>query len=218
MQKENKSFIPALSFHWLTWVYDPVVHWTTREDTFKQALIRQANLQNGQKILDLGCGTGTLCLKIKKQFPEAEVFALDADEKILRMARKKAAKEKVEIAFEQGFSDHLPFADASFERVVSTLFFHHLANQSKRQTLREALRILKPDGELHIADFGAPRNALERLFSHSVQALDAVETTKDNLEGQLPLLMSEDGFSEVERGTYFKTVVGTIRLFKALKK
>ncbi|HEX8251421.1 MAG TPA: class I SAM-dependent methyltransferase [Pyrinomonadaceae bacterium] len=217
MPKETKSYIPALNFHWLTRFYDPVVRWTTRENTFKEALMRQANLQNGQKILDLGCGTGTLGRKIKKQFPAAQVFALDADEKILQMARRKADRENVEITFEQGFSDNLPFADAAFERVVSTLFFHHLDNRSMRQTLLETLRVLKPKGELHIADFGAPSNVLERLFSHSSPSTDSAETTADNPEEPLPFLMSETGFVNVESGAYFKTIAGTIRLFKALK-
>lgn len=216
MAKED--YIPALSFHWLTRFYDPVVHWTTRENVFKEALIKQANIQNEQRILDLGCGTATLCLKIKKRFPATKIFALDVDKKILQMAQRKAAKAKAEIVFEQGFSDNLPFADESFDRVVSTLFFHHLDHRSKRQTLLEVCRVLKPGGELHIADFGVPRNALQHLFSHYLQLVDSVETTKDNLEGQLPFLISEAGFVKVERQKHFKTIVGTIRLFKALKR
>ena len=90
MSKEN--YIPALRFEFLTRFYDPLVRLTTREFSFKRALLAQANLQNKQKILDLACGSGTLSVTIAEQVPEASITALDADVKILQMAKKKANK------------------------------------------------------------------------------------------------------------------------------
>ena len=217
MDEQGQKYIPALGFKVFTRFYDPIVNWTTRENAFKDALVAQSDLQNNQKILDLGCGTATLCLKIKKIVPNAQLFGIDVDEKMLRMARHKALKAGVKINFGQGFSDALPYAESVFDRVLSTLFFHHLNNIQKKATLAEVFRALKPNGELRIADFGAPQNALQHFFSHYLQLIDSVETTKDNLQGQLPFLISEAGFIKIERTDFYNTIVGTIRLFKAIK-
>ena len=66
MTKMDSSFIPALKFHLLTSLYDPLVRWTTRENTFKRFLVEQAQLSPNQRGLDLACGTATLALLIKK--------------------------------------------------------------------------------------------------------------------------------------------------------
>ncbi len=217
MEKSSKNYLPALRFEFLTRFYDPLVRLTTREFAFKRALIKQANLQVNQTILDLACGTGTLSIAIKKNFPETNIFAYDADEEILNMARDKAEKYKTRINFEQGFSDVLPFENETFDRIFSTLAFHHLSRERKIKTLHEILRVLKPDGEFHLADYGLPRNKRQFVLSKFVRAIDGFETTHDNLRGRLGLLMEQNGFSHVERTEYFKTIIGTIRLFRALK-
>ena len=216
-QSNKRSFIPALGFQWFTRFYDPLVHWTTREKVFKSALLEQAGIQNGQTVLDLACGTATLTIAIKQKFPAAIVHGIDVDAKILEMAKRKTKDTGVEILFEEGFSDALPYADKTFDRVVSTLFFHHINRAAKIKTLDEICRVLKIGGELHIADFGAPQNALQHLLSHYLQIIDSVETTVDNLEGQIPFLIKDTGFAQVERTAHFKTMLGTIRLFKAVK-
>lgn len=217
MEQNPKNYIPALRFDFLTRFFDPLVRATTREYAFKRALIAQADLQNEQTILDIACGTGTLAVGIKKRFPEIKIYAIDADAEILQMARAKAAQNNAEIVFEQTFSDNLSFSDNSFERVFSTLFFHHLTLESKLKTFREILRVLKPNGEFHLADYALPRNKTQFVLSKYVQLFDGYESTRDNLRGRLKLLMEESGFSEVERTGYFKTILGTIRLFKAKK-
>lgn len=215
MAKDN--YIPALRFEFLTRFYDPLVRLTTREVSFKRALLAQANLQNNQTILDLACGTGTLSIGIKRRFPDAKIFALDADREILQMAQRKAKAHQANIIFERAFSDSLPFADETFHRVFSTLAFHHLSHQRKIKTISEILRVLKSGGEFHLADYGLPRNKRQFVLSKFVRAIDGFETTHDNLRGRLGLLMEQNGFSQVERTGYFKTIIGTIRLFRALK-
>ncbi len=214
---KTASYIPALRFAFLTRFYDPLVRISTREYVFKRALLTQANLQKDQTILDLACGTGTLSITIKKSFPESNIYGIDADEEILRMARAKATKFQVGINFEQGFSDDLPFADDTFDRVFSTLAFHHLSHERKIGTIKEILRVLKNDGEFHLADYGLPRNKRQFVLSKFVRAIDGFETTDDNLRGRLGLLLEQNGFGRVERTGYFKTVIGTIRLFKAIR-
>lgn len=211
------DYIPALRFEFLTKFYDPLVRYSTREAAFKNALLKQANLNENQKILDIACGTGTLLVSIKKKCPKIDATGFDIDEEILKMARKKAKLSHSEINFEQGFSDDLPFENESFDRVFSTLFFHHLTLERKHKTLQEILRVLKPRGEFHLADFALPRNKSQFVLSKWIRLIDGFETTHDNLRGRLKLLMEENGFQTVERTGYYKTIIGTIRLFKAVK-
>lgn len=217
MKKTKKNFIPALSFHWATKFYDPLVRRTTKEYSFKRALIEQAKLDENQTVLDLACGTGTLSIGIKRRFPKIEIFAVDADQEILKIAEKKSSECGFRINFRPGFSDEIPFETETFDRVFSTLSFHHLTHEAKIKTLAEIKRVLKPAGEFHLADFGKPANFLQKILSKLISLIDGKETTRDNLEGRLGLLLEENGFENVERTGNFKTVLGTIRMFKAVK-
>lgn len=217
MSKQSSAYIPALKYGWLTSFYDPVVRWTTRESTFKRALLAQANVQPGEKILDLGCGTATLTIAIKVACAEADVVGLDGDLKILEIAAQKAASAGVQIALDQGYSYKLPYADNSFDRVVSSLFFHHLTTADKRRTLAEIERVLIPGGELHIADWGKAQNIIMRSVFFLVQFLDGFETTTDNVRGRLPELIEDAGFLDVAETAGFATPLGTLSILSTRK-
>jgi SAM-dependent methyltransferase len=216
MRTEKERYVPALGHDRLTFLYDPVVRLTTRETAFKRALIEQARLKAGQRVLDLACGTGTLAVALRRLHPRVEVVGVDGDPAILRRARAKAARARVEITFDEGLSDELPYADGSFDRVLSSLFFHHLTRENKFRTLGEVRRVLKPGGELHIADWGLPHNGLMRLASQGVVRLDG-EETKDNFAGLLPEFITKSGFTDVREAGRFNSLFGTIRLHSALK-
>ncbi len=188
-----------------------------RESTFKPKLIEQLGLDASRRVLDLGCGTGTLTLLLKQACPEAEVIGLDIDPKVLRAARNKAEKKGMNIPFHQGMSDELPYPDRSFDRVVASLMFHHLTYENKRRTLHEVFRILKPQGELHIADWGKAQNGLMRLAFLSIQFLDGFKTTADHVKGILPQLIKDSGFVDVEETDRFMTLYGTLSLYRANK-
>ena len=96
MSQSNK-YIPAFGHERLTPLYDPFLKWVMREETFKHALIRQASIAQGQRVLDLGCGTATLTILVKQIHPDAEVVGLDGDTQVLEIGRAKAAKAGVDI-------------------------------------------------------------------------------------------------------------------------
>ncbi len=217
MEAEKNQYLPALRFNWLTRFYDPLVRLATKEFPFKRAIIAQANLQNGQNILDLACGTGTLCIGIKKRFPGAKIFAVDADAEILRTAIEKAKRYDAKIHFYQAMSGELPFPDLFFNRIFSTLSFHHLTHGRKIETIREILRVLKYGGEFHLADYGLPAGKSQKVLSNFVRIIDGDETTLENLNGRLGLLLEENGFAKIERTGSFKTILGTLRLFRCTK-
>ncbi len=216
MSGQNDAYIPALRYSWLTPFYDTVVRWTTRESTFKRALVNQVDIRPKHRLLDIGCGTATLTIDLKVACPDADVTGLDGDSGILQTAREKALVAGVLVSLEQGYSYALPYDDNSFDRVVSSLFFHHLTTENKRRTLVEIKRVLTPGGELHVADWGAAQNIVMRGMFFLVQFLDGFETTADNVQGRLPTLIGEAGFEDVRKTTELATPLGTIALLTAV--
>lgn len=211
---QRDKYIPALGHKSLTPFYDPFLSWVMREETFKRALIKQANIGQGQRVLDLGCGTATLTILVKQAHPDAEVAGLDGDTQVLEIGRVKAAKAGVNISLDHGMAFQLPYPDASFDRVLSSLMFHHLARENKQRALNETFRVLRPGGELHIVDFGKPHHAFANVISWFGRRL---EQAADNIEGRLPEMMRRAGFTQVEEPARFTTVVGTLSLYKARK-
>lgn len=216
MQPDHQ-YISALRFPALTRIYDPVVALTTRERTFKRRLIAQAHLAPGLRVLDLACGTGTLALWMKRAQPGLKLCAIDGDPAILRIARAKAARQNAAIDFHQGLSTALPFAGGSFDRITSTLFFHHLQSPDKLKSFAEALRVLAVGGELHVADWGAPSNLLMRAAFLGIRVLDGFSSTAANVSGRLPHMMREVGFANVVEHGGVDTVFGTMALYSARK-
>lgn len=211
------GYLPALRFRFLTRVYDPVVRWTTREHNFKRRLVEQAGLQAGQRVLDLGCGTGTLALFVKQAEPGTEIVGLDADPDMLSQAAAKAGKAGVSVRFDRGRSDELPYAERSFDRVLATLFFHHLTDDVKRRTIAEIVRVLRPGGELHVADWGRPQDPLMRLASWQVRLLDGLEPTGAVLAGELPALFAAGGLAGAAETQRLRTAFGTLSLYRAAR-
>jgi len=215
MENDRRDYVPALGYRWLTPLYDPLLRLTTRETKFKRALLRQARIRSGHRVLDLGCGTGTLTSLINSTCPEAEVIGLDADKRILEIARRKAARAGLSLRLDHGMAYALPYTDNSFDRVLSSLLFHHLTREDKLSALREVLRVLRPGGELHIADWGKPQNGLMRLAFLGVQLLDSFHTTADNVKGLLPELCAVAGLQDVEETARYATLFGTLSLYRA---
>lgn len=212
---KQQPYIPALAYRSLTGLYDPLVRITTRERRFKAALLQQALLRPGHQVLDLACGTATLTIAAKQLQPQAEITGVDGDPDILARARTKATQADVRLRFDESLSQNLPYADKSFDRVLSSLFFHHLLQENKLATLREVLRVLKPDGELHIADWGKASNGLMRGLFVIVQMLDGFANTGDNVAGRLPEFLRTSGFKEIQETQRFSTVLGTLSLYRA---
>ncbi len=212
MNEDRTNYIPALRYEWLTGFYDMVMERMMRETEFKQALVRQARVTKNYQVLDLGCGTATLTLLIKQAHPEAKVTGLDGDPKALEIARAKIAKSGLTITLDEGMAFNLPYPDNSFDRVFSGLLFHHLTREDKERTLKEVYRVLRPGGELHVADWGKASNALMRLAFFLVQLLDGFKTTTDNVNGLLPVFFSKAGLQQVQEAARYATMFGTMAL------
>jgi ubiquinone/menaquinone biosynthesis C-methylase UbiE len=209
---KTARYIPALSFQWLTPLYDPLLKWVMREETFKHKLIDQAGILPGMKVLDLGCGTGTLTLMLKRAYPNASVTGMDGDPQILTLARDKS--RGINIQWDEGLASSLPYPDAAFDRVVTSLVIHHLTRDDKRRAFKEIYRVLKPLGELHVLDFGAPHSSLARIMIAYMRRLEEVA---DNFDGVIPHFIREAGFGSVSEAEHFLSVFGPLSLWRAGK-
>jgi ubiquinone/menaquinone biosynthesis C-methylase UbiE len=159
-------------------------------------------------VLDLGCGTGTVAVRIATEHPDVRITALDPDPLALVRASRKAARARVSIAFDQGFGEQLPYADRSFDRVLSSMMFHHLRREVRAAVLSEIHRVLRPGGRLELLDFaGGAHTSLAQLLHGN--HLDAAA------EDRLIRRMGEAGLSGATRVASRKTLVGVIAYYQA---
>lgn len=188
----HRTYIPAAGHDWTLPFYDPLVK-LLGGDAARLALVRQAALQPTHHVLEIGCGTGTLLMMIKREHPGVSVVGLDPDERALARAQHKADAASVAIELHRCFSDALPYADATFDRVFSSFMFHHLKGVEERQrTLSEIRRVLKPGGRLQLLDF-APLNS--RKDAVVLRRLHSSHLLKDNTEAQVLSLMAAAGLA-----------------------
>jgi ubiquinone/menaquinone biosynthesis C-methylase UbiE/Arc/MetJ-type ribon-helix-helix transcriptional regulator len=122
----------------------------------------------GERVLDVGCGTGTLAIEVQSRVGEAgRVCGVDPDRRQIARARRKAARRRLPIEFQSGVIERLDFPDAGFDVVLSTLMLHHLSPTVTRQGLAEIARVLVPGGRVVIADFGSGSRDLTALVSEA---------------------------------------------------
>ena len=190
--RHQKHFLPAAGHDLFLPLYDPLVR-LLGADRARQELIKQADVQPGHRILDIGCGTGTMVIMLKRQHPQTQVLGLDPDPKALTRARRKAQRAAVSAHFDQGFSEQLPYEEASFDRVFSSLMFHHLEGEDRERTLRAVVRVLKPGGSFHLLDFDGGEKG-SHLFR-----LHVGERLRDNSEERIIEMMNQVGLKRVQK-------------------
>src|SRR5215475_1104449 len=152
----GRSYLPGMGRDWLLPLYDPITR-ALGAPSAHRLLADQADLRPGQRVLEIGCGTGNLLLMVKRRHPDATVVGLDPDPEALARARRKAARAGLSVQLDRGFADELPYPDGSVDRVLSAFMFHHLEPADRRSALREVRRVLAPGGSLHLLDFGGAR-------------------------------------------------------------
>ena len=171
------------------WFFDTCV-FRGKGRELRQRTATLARLQPGDQVLDVGCGTGTLALEVKRRVGSAgRVVGIDPGTEQIARARAKAARRDLPMAFQIGVIEQLAFPDQTFDVVLSTLMMHHLPASLKAQGLAEIARVLKPGGRLIIADFTRKqeRTGIAARFHAGGSSLH-----------ELAALVADAGFTPVE--------------------
>ena len=216
----TSNFTPALGYQFLTPAYDAAVALVTRERRWRNALIRQIAPRAKEVVADVGCGTGTLAVMLKRHAPSASIYGFDPDPEVLDRAERKARAENQIVNFTHANMDDIArkLSAARPAHIVSSLVFHQVRLDDKRQLLAAMAQALSAGGQLHVADYGWQRTAAMRLGFRIVQSLDGYAGTQPNADGCLPVLMHEAGFSRVAETAVIPTITGSISLYRAVKQ
>ncbi|MFZ5835023.1 MAG: class I SAM-dependent methyltransferase [Pseudomonadota bacterium] len=215
----DRKFVPALGSAALTGQYDRVIALMTREKRWRAALLSAIDPKNGEVILDVGAGTGTQAIITKRTAPGARVIALDPDPEVLRFAKAKAEAAGVVLEYVEGMGDRAAqlVGVAGADKVISSLMLHHCSIPMKSAVLAAMHASLRPQGILHIADYGQQRTFLMRLLFLQVQLTDGFETTQPNADGMLPQLIAQAGFVDILETRVIQTLTGSISIYTAVK-
>ncbi|MFX1406019.1 MAG: class I SAM-dependent methyltransferase [Promethearchaeota archaeon] len=119
----------------------------------KKVISELKRLNPSGVILDLGCGTGNLIIKIAKAFPENEIIGIDISSEVLDIAKHNVEKKVInqDIKFKVGSAEDLPFPSESINLIISSLSLHHWLDPIK--ALNEIYRVLSKNGACLIFDF-----------------------------------------------------------------
>ncbi len=163
---------------------------------FRRKQIALSGIRSGERVLDVGCGTGALSILAKIAVGEAgEVAGIDIAANMISRAREKASKAGLDIDFRVASIDYLPYPDGCFDRVTSSMMFHHLPVDIKEKGVREIHRVLKAQGRFFLCDFLTPHPLTAPLM---FLLLVWMRSTRYQLFGKLPDLIEECGFSTSE--------------------
>ena len=217
MSDAHRDFVPALGKSGSLDRYDAAIALMTREKRWRSDLLRFAEPRPGERIVDIGCGTGTFAIALKQAARESIVLAVDPDPAVLEIARAKAEVADAEIQWFEAMGDELDSIDAlqQCDKIVSSLVLHQCPMDVKEAIAAQMFRLLQPGGTLFIADYGEQRSLLMRMLFRQIQLLDGFEYTEPNAKGCVPEILTAAGFEAVDEIKVIPTPTGSIFIYRA---
>ncbi len=179
---------------WMARFYD-AMSWVCscgQEAKTNREIVERAGIKPGERVLDIGCGTGAQTLPAAEVAGPGNVAGVDPSPDMLERARQKAAKKGLEIDFRSAAIEKLPFDDGQFNVVLSSFMLHHLPDDVMRAGFAEIHRVLKHGGRLLAIDFTSGRSLIGRVMGflghgHKLDGLNGIKT-----------MLTRAGFSTVE--------------------
>jgi ubiquinone/menaquinone biosynthesis C-methylase UbiE len=206
------DYLPATGHQALLPAYDLMSRLMGFNSVY-QKLIEQAELADGQRVLEIGCGTGNVIIWAKRSRPGIEAVGSDPDPRILDRARRKAAGLSG-IRFDNAYAQRLPYADGEFDRVLSSMMLHHVGADAKAEVAAEICRVLRPGGRLHLVDIAGDTHVHHGLLARLVKRNPHFS---DNVGDAIPRLLRGAGLECTEVATQSQRLVGQIGFYRAVR-
>jgi ubiquinone/menaquinone biosynthesis C-methylase UbiE len=177
------------------------------------AFVTLAELTDGLRVLEIGCGTGNVTVRAKRTAPGADLTATDPDPLAMARAQRKT-RGLTGIRFEQAYAQELPFSDGAFDRALSSMMLHHLDADVKAATAAEIHRVLRPGGTLHIVDIGGPMTANDGLVARRMLRNPHIA---GSLGDAIPRLLRSVGFDCSVVASRPHRFVGRLTFYRATR-
>jgi SAM-dependent methyltransferase len=177
-----------------------------RERRLRQWTLDLADLQPGNVVLDIGCGTGTLLLAAAERVgPSGALHGIEPATEMAAHARHKAESRRIPLEVVEGSAERLPYPAAYFDAVFCTLVFHHLPRSMQEGAIREMRRVLRPGGRVVIVDWQRPKSFARAITSplFLVYLLHNLGPSGSPLDALgIESLLRELGFEDIARYSF----------------
>src|SRR5215217_4803430 len=227
-EERDRPFLPGMGRTWLLPFYDMFTRLVGGGALHERA-VDLADIEPGQAVVDVGCGTGNLSFAVLAAQPDARVTGLDPDGAALRRAARKARRRGVSLTLVQGYADRIPAEDASLDHVVSSLALHHVDDDGRVAFAHDALRALRRGGKVTVVDFGGPAiddgqhlthghgpaHALSHLPHLLRSRVARNSTVARNPDNGIVALLAEAGFSDAGEVEHLEHAFGPITFVQA---
>jgi ubiquinone/menaquinone biosynthesis C-methylase UbiE len=172
--------------------------------------VAQAELADGLRVLEIGCGTGNVTVRAKRAAPGADIVATDPDALALARAERKVRS----VRFERAYAQELPFGDREFDRVLSSMMLHHLDDEVKAAAAAEMYRVLRPGGIVHIVDIGGPMTASDGFMARRMLRNPHIV---GSLGDAIPRLLRSVGFDASVVASRPHRFIGRLTFYRAVR-